>query len=333
VGASNGNQPAASSSAADPSLADLLAYERAGEVVVDALDQLESSHQDLMERKLHPWMAKQAIQRMYACTWVAYLCQTVGNELLEQASLIRANIPADIVRDATACYQGAADWSAQANMLGTDPNSVFNAKLPASAPLSADASSPSPGYVLALVRAAEVIQERVEDASANLANFPQGDNFEPALKVIRIKLHETNTRCLRLVQMANNVTGVSGQMVSKLSAQAHGVINDYFALAQMLSIPALTGASLTPRYNPGANAIPAPVSPPPVVRPNSSLPQYNPSAPAPAEPVHRPPRYDPAAPPPKEEKHLPRYNPGSTATDQTTTSEHSLPRYDPTRGS
>lgn len=341
MGASSGHkEPAANQPTPDSSLADLIAYERAGDAVCDALDRLESSHQDLMARRLHPWMAAQAIQRMYASTWIAFLCQTIGNELLEQASMIRVGIPAEIVDHAAACYMASADWSSIANHLAVDPETPFTRQLPAHLPFAALPDSPSAGYVLALVRSAEGIQERIGEAVINLGAFPQDENFEPALKVIRRQLLEANDDCSRASQMSRGASDVSPKMLKQITDLTIKAISGYFEIAQELSVPVLTGVSLVPKYNPSANAIPKPVAasvptaPPP--RPATAAPLYNPSAPPPVEkPASSGHRYDPDSDlvepvsPPRHTSTAPQYDPGAPAPKQAGYTQPRRPRYDP----
>lgn len=266
----------------DASLGDLMAYEEAGGAVAQALTNLEAAHAALVSQGLHPWMAKLAHQRLAASTWNAFMCQMIGNELLEIAAEISFDIPDDVVMQATACYQAAADWSKTASALGRDPDSRFSAKLPMVPFAWQSSRGRSPAYVTALVRSCQNARHHCAQLLLDTATPALPATHQQALKAIKRNLIDTDHTADRAISLGGSIAKASSKLLDEITALAHQALSGYFGVCQMLAIPAATGVSLAPQYNPAANPVRASAPPPRPVptRPASCAPQFDPTAPA-----------------------------------------------------
>lgn len=347
--------PPLPSSSIDPDLADLMAYEQANSDVVDALDAVDAFHHGLIANGKHPWKTPLASQRMAALTWTAYLCQIIGNELLEEASTLGRDIPPDVVELAIQAYKRSKDWSRAAKALADDPTIPFDHPLPFVPLKWPNAQGRSSAYAAAMARACASAQARTQKSYDDITGPSKSPDFDQALRAIKTEMGDVNSQADHTIALQRASSGGSARLINEIVEAAHMALSSYFAMCQKMSIPMLLNISIVPQYSPAANAVPPTVkqaakpqptgpqfnptdSAPQAPQPRPSVPQFNPTAP-PARvspPPPKSPQFDPSStreadPPPRSAPKRPQFDPSSTATMPDPPRRSTAPQFDPTR--
>lgn len=227
----------------------LEAYRRVGNLVYDALHQLEAQRLDLKIQGLNAWTAPTATQLHALCVWNAFVLQTLGDEYLDAD--YRADpptvgfVPPNTAAQIYAFYGQVEGWLSRAHQARSTPTYRLDLGIPAALPNWNNIKPYPRTHLIGMMAAIRLLRAQVDVIMTAFEVEGLATEQLNQVRQLRQLLAETASRADYVEQLWE--PKIPEPLHERLEEYAQEVLERYYQFGQMLAMPQLIEQGLQPR--------------------------------------------------------------------------------------
>ncbi len=241
----------------------LEAYRRASLSVFELLDQLEQERLTGRADGETPWTLVPSQQAVGACTWNAFVLQTLGNAFLDADYQTHPStvgfVPPITADQVMRFYEPVEPWLRRARQARVNPAFVLDVAIPAPLPAWSEVEPCPNTHLKGMIHAMRAIRDHAQAAMAFLeTSAPTGPEQERQLAMIRQHFAAATTQA----RYADDMHGInpSQDVHERVEEHVKAAIEQFYLVGQLVALP--ERATQVP------TVLPVTVSPPPCALPN-----------------------------------------------------------------
>jgi hypothetical protein len=249
----------------------LEAYRRASLPVFELLEQVEQARLTARAEGKTAWMLTPGEKAVGACTWNAFVLQTLGNAFLDADYQTHPNtvgfVPPITADQVMSFYEPVEPWLRRARQAQANPQFVLDVSVPAPIPTWSEVEPCPNTHLKGMLHAMRAVRDHAQAAMNFLeASEPTDPKQKKQLDTIRQHFAAATTQARYADDMHG--TDPSRDVHERVEEHLKAAIERFYLVGQLVALPECAD---TPKIK-----VAVPVSAPPAVLPLPGQPGFNP---------------------------------------------------------